>query len=69
MKRPHFLARGCPLLAAIFLSACATTQPVVVRGAAYCRLAPELTWSTDDTKESITGIRTHNAKRRKVCGS
>ena len=62
-----------PLIALIgqLLSGCAHQTPpvaVTVRSDVSCRAFSRLTWSIDDTTNSINGIRRHNARYVRICG-
>jgi len=42
---------------------------VTVRSDVSCRVYKRLTWSIDDTTTTINGIRRHNARYVRICGS
>lgn len=61
------------LLAAI-LAGCAKeppavpVQPVTITASDFCKIASKLSWDLADTRETINGIRRHNAKYDSRCG-
>lgn len=51
------------------LQACASpTPPAVIVKDSGCRVFKTLSWTVADSKETITLIRTHNAKLWSLCG-
>jgi hypothetical protein len=64
------------ILPLILLCGCAATQvekpfvtPVVrVEGNSYCKIARPLTYSREDTPETIASVRSERAKHARVCG-
>lgn len=57
--------RYAVLTAALLLAGCAQEPAVTnisVVSDSFCRVAKKLTWSLQDTQETIDGIRRHNAR-------
>jgi uncharacterized lipoprotein YajG len=42
-------------------------QPVNITADSYCQIAQKVTWSTDDTRRTISEIRRENAKWDNKC--
>ena len=61
------IANAIAILLATVLCGCETAKPVVVKGNSYCKLARPISWSTDDTRPTISEIRASNARYRRVC--
>jgi hypothetical protein len=52
------------------VAGCADTAPVqkvVVQSDSYCRIAERIRWSRRDTGSTISQIRKHNARHRRIC--
>jgi type IV pilus biogenesis protein CpaD/CtpE len=63
----------CPVLGlvAALLGGCAQeppVQPVNITASDYCAIAQKVTWSVDDTRETISGVRREAAKWDRRCG-
>lgn len=58
-----------PLLMTLALSACATepAPPAVIVKDSACRVFRSISWGLADTKETITQVRSHNAKLWNLC--
>jgi hypothetical protein len=57
---------------AIVMGGCAQeppVQPVNITASDYCQIAQKVTWSPDDTRQTITEVRRENAKVDRRCGS
>jgi hypothetical protein len=55
---------------AIIMGGCAKepgAQPVNITASDYCMIAQKVTWSPDDTRQTITEVRRENAKHDKRC--
>ena len=71
-RTPTRPLRAClPCLAiALISSGCAPATPpveVTVATDVSCRVYRVITWSPDDTRQTIAEVRTHNAKHRTLC--
>lgn len=60
-------------MVSVLVSACASdkTPPppeVKVVGDSYCKIAEKISWSKQDTPETIKGVLRENAKVDKTCG-
>lgn len=49
------------------LAACQTTTNTGATRTAVCSVFPNITWSSQDTAETITQVRRHNAGRDAYC--
>lgn len=68
---PARLLRLLPLFLPPALTACASVpppQPAVSVAADGCRAFKQLSWSVDDTTDTATNIRRHNAAYARLCG-
>jgi hypothetical protein len=57
---------------AIIMGGCAKepgAQPVNITASDYCAIAQKVTWSVDDTRETIGQVRRENAKVDRRCGA
>jgi hypothetical protein len=45
----------------------APVQPVNITASDYCQIAQKVTWSPDDTRQTITEVRRENAKHDSRC--
>lgn len=57
--------------AALLLAGCAKEppmQPVQITADSYCQIAQKVTWSVDDTRQTIQEVRRENAKHDARCG-
>ena len=67
----RILPKVSSLVGLLFFAGCSsqpqTTPPVVTVVDNSCKAFKQLSWSVDDTPESATGIRRHNAIHAKLC--
>jgi hypothetical protein len=57
---------------AIIMGGCAkepSAQPVNITASDYCAISRKVTWSVDDTRETISQVRRENSKHDRRCGS
>jgi hypothetical protein len=57
--------------AAALFAGCANgppMQPVQITADSYCQIARKVSWSVDDTRRTIDGVRRENAKFDARCG-
>jgi hypothetical protein len=55
---------------ALFFGGCAKEpmQQVNITADSYCQIAQKVSWSVDDTRRTIDGVRRENAKWDQRCG-
>jgi hypothetical protein len=56
---------------AIIMGGCAKepgAQPVNITASDYCAIAQKVSWSVDDTRDTINQVRRENAKVDRRCG-
>ena len=59
------------LLMTLAFAGCATQAPpavTVLQPDNFCAIAGKITWSTADTRETITQVSRENAKHDRICG-